>query len=235
MSFKEDDLKIAVAMFEVFDLPKIPIQKDINDFGEEVTTYILGEFLGVRTVKKIYACGLKYDLTLVLITEKTYIEPARVLGRYYEKFFLIEQEVIEELFHLNNYIMRIDSVEKPFKEYLDILKKLLKRIDKEPIEFAPIIEKKIKEIERAKKISERCDELMAKNLEKNRRYYEGLTTPAPKEETKVRFHRMKEKQKPRFITTSSTLNKKLLRGDKELEKILEATFEIMKEENEKSK
>lgn len=173
MSFLEDDLKIAVAMFEAFDLPKIPIQKDINDFGEEVTTYILGEFLGVRTVKKIYACGLKYDLTLVLITEKTYIEPARVLGRYYEKFFLTEQEVIEELFHLNNYIMRIDSVEKPSKEYLDILKKLLKRIDKEPIEcpwgVAPIIEKKIKEIERAKKISERCDELIAKNLEKKQK------------------------------------------------------------------
>ena len=56
MSFLEDDLKIAVAMFEAFDLPKIPIQKDINDFGEEVTTYILGEFLGVRTTKKIYAC-----------------------------------------------------------------------------------------------------------------------------------------------------------------------------------
>lgn len=194
MSFKEDDLKIAVAMFEAFDLPKIPIQKDINDFGEEVTTYILGEFSGVRTVKKIYACGLKYDLTLVLIAEKTYIEPARVLGRYYEKFFLTEQEVIEELFHLNNYIMRIDSVEKPSKEYLDILKKLLKRIDKKPIEcpwgVAPIIEKKIKEIERAKKISERCDELIAKNLEKNRRYYDGLITPAPKDEIEIKFYGM---------------------------------------------
>lgn len=59
-----------------------------------------------------------------------------------------------------------------------------------PWGVAPIIEKKIKEIERAKKISERCDELIAKNLEKNRRYYDGLTTPAPKGETKVRFYGM---------------------------------------------
>lgn len=59
-----------------------------------------------------------------------------------------------------------------------------------PWGVAPIIEKKIKEIERAKKISERCDELIAKNLEKNRRYYDGLITPAPKDEIEIKFYGM---------------------------------------------
>nr|DAU80129.1 MAG TPA: hypothetical protein [Caudoviricetes sp.] len=58
-----------------------------------------------------------------------------------------------------------------------------------------IVLEKIQEIERIKKISKRCDELIAKNLEKRRRYYDGLTTPTPKEETKVRIYRMGEDKK----------------------------------------
>ena len=38
-----------------------------------------------------------------------------------------------------------------------------------PWGVAPVIEKKIQEIERAKKISERVDELIAKNLEKKQK------------------------------------------------------------------
>lgn len=64
-----------------------------------------------------------------------------------------------------------------------------------PWGVTPIVLEKIQEIERIKKISKRCDELIAKNLEKNRRYYEGLTTPAPKGETKVRFYGMGEDKK----------------------------------------
>lgn len=59
-----------------------------------------------------------------------------------------------------------------------------------PWGVAPIIEKKIEEIERAKKISKRCDELIAKNLEKTKRYFEGLTTPAPKDEIEIKFYGM---------------------------------------------
>jgi hypothetical protein len=61
-----------------------------------------------------------------------------------------------------------------------------------PWGVTPIVLEKIQEIERIKKISKMCDELIAKNLEKNRRYYEGLTTSAPKRETKVRFYNMGE-------------------------------------------
>ena len=61
-----------------------------------------------------------------------------------------------------------------------------------PYGVAPVVSEKIKELEVVKKISESCDELIAKNLEKNRRYYDGLTTPAPKGEIKVRFYNMGE-------------------------------------------
>lgn len=64
-----------------------------------------------------------------------------------------------------------------------------------PWGVTPIVLEKIQEIEIIKKISKRCDELIAKNLEKRRRYYDGLTTPAPKGETKVRFYRMGEDKK----------------------------------------
>lgn len=64
-----------------------------------------------------------------------------------------------------------------------------------PWGVTPIVLEKIQEIEIIKKISKRCDELIAKNLEKRRRYYDGLTTPAPKGETKVRFDRMGEDKK----------------------------------------
>lgn len=64
-----------------------------------------------------------------------------------------------------------------------------------PWGVTPIVLEKIQEIERIKKISKRCDELIAKNLEKRRRYYDGLTTPTPKEETKVRIYRMGEDKK----------------------------------------
>lgn len=63
-----------------------------------------------------------------------------------------------------------------------------------PWGVTPIVLEKIQEIERIKKISKRCDELIAKNLEKRRRYYDGLT-PTPKEETKVRIYRMGEDKK----------------------------------------
>lgn len=64
-----------------------------------------------------------------------------------------------------------------------------------PWGVTPIVLEKIQEIERIKKISKRCDELIAKNLEKRRRYYDSLTTPTPKEETKVRIYRMGEDKK----------------------------------------
>jgi hypothetical protein len=64
-----------------------------------------------------------------------------------------------------------------------------------PWGVAPIVLEKIQEIERIKKISKMCDELIAKNLEKRRRYYDGLTTPTLKEETKVRIYRMGEDKK----------------------------------------
>lgn len=38
------------------------------------------------------------------------------------------------------------------------------------------------------------------------------------------------KKKQRFITSSPILNKKLANGDTQLEKILEATFEMLEEE-----
>lgn len=64
-----------------------------------------------------------------------------------------------------------------------------------PWGVAPIVLEKIKEIEGIKKISERCDELIAKNLEKNRRYYDSLTTPAPKDEIKIKFYEMGDEKK----------------------------------------
>lgn len=64
-----------------------------------------------------------------------------------------------------------------------------------PWGVTPIVLEKIQEIERIKKISKMCDELIAKNLEKRRRYYDGLTTPTLKEETKVRIYRMGEDKK----------------------------------------
>lgn len=59
-----------------------------------------------------------------------------------------------------------------------------------PWGVTPIVLEKIQEIERIKKISKRCDELIAKNLEKNRRYYDSLITPAPKDEIEIKFYGM---------------------------------------------
>lgn len=208
MSFEEDDLKIAIAMFEAFDLPKVPTIKVKTPFREEATVYMLGTSLGVMVRKRRCNCNSNFILTLVAITNCGTFTPVSVLGRFYHKTLLSLEELEEELFYLNYYIEIIEKVKKPSKEYYNIAKELLKRIGKEPgihIYYtdvpwgvlAPLDEEKRrkKEIkESLEKALKRFDELELEKLEKIHRYFKGLTTPAPKEEIKVKFYGMGERR-----------------------------------------
>lgn len=208
MSFLEDDLRIAIDMFRIFDLPKIPTIKVENHLKEDTIIYVLGSELGVAVTEKKYRCSSEYILTMVFISNDGIYRKVNILDRFYEKTLLFEGQVEEELFHLKHYIEKIEKVERPSKEYYNLAKELLERIGKKPgicIYYsdcpwgvlAPLDEEKRrkKEIkESLEKLLKRIDEIQLEKLEKVHRYFKDLTTPALKDETKVRFYKTGDRQ-----------------------------------------